>query len=98
MSGGFSTSTRRHVGGRYTIHCQTSNERYQVTLRDSDKVIREFKTWEAASNFVDSEHARELKAIAAKGRRHVYPSAEIPHLWYHRAQDSARNAKGSMFF
>jgi hypothetical protein len=31
-------------------------------------------------------------------QRHVFPSAEIPHLWFHKTQESARNANGSLYF
>jgi hypothetical protein len=31
-------------------------------------------------------------------QRQVFPSGEIAHLWYHKTQDSARNANGSMYF
>ena len=37
-------------------------------------------------------------AKARKRRREVFPSGEIPHLWYHKTQDSARNANGSLYF
>jgi hypothetical protein len=30
--------------------------------------------------------------------RHVVDSSEVAHLWAHKAQDSARNAKGAVFF
>src|ERR1700732_1780173 len=30
--------------------------------------------------------------------RHVVDSSEVAHLWAHKAQDSARNAKNSVFF
>ncbi len=28
----------------------------------------------------------------------VFPSSEIPHLWFHRTQDGARNSNGSLYF
>lgn len=31
-------------------------------------------------------------------QRHVFPSGEIAHLWYHKTQESARNATGSLYF
>lgn len=37
-------------------------------------------------------------AKARKRRREVFPSGEIPHLWFHKTQDSARNANGSLYF
>ncbi len=30
--------------------------------------------------------------------KQVYPSAEIPHLWFHQTQSSARNAQGNFYF
>ena len=30
--------------------------------------------------------------------RHVFKSGEVPHLWHHQTQDSARNGNGSLFF
>jgi hypothetical protein len=31
-------------------------------------------------------------------QRQVFPSSEIPHLWYHSTQATARNANGSLYF
>jgi hypothetical protein len=33
-----------------------------------------------------------------KRQKHVFPTYEIPHLWAHKTQDSARNSAGNMFF
>ena len=33
-----------------------------------------------------------------KRTRNVYPSNEIPHLWAHKTQDSARNPQGNFYF
>jgi hypothetical protein len=30
--------------------------------------------------------------------RHVVKTGEVPHLWFHQTQDSAKNANGSLFF
>jgi len=30
--------------------------------------------------------------------RHVHPSSEIPHLWIHQSQDSAKNSSGNLYF
>jgi hypothetical protein len=32
------------------------------------------------------------------GQRHVFSSGEIPHKWFHRTQDSARNSGRSLYF
>lgn len=42
----------------------------------------------------------KLKARVAAGnpRKRVYPTAEIPHLWAHRALDDAKNPSGNLFF
>lgn len=33
-----------------------------------------------------------------KRTKHVYKTSEIPHLWAHQKQDSARNPQGNLFF
>jgi hypothetical protein len=33
-----------------------------------------------------------------KRQKQVFPSSEIPHLWAHQTQDSARNAQGNLYF
>ena len=33
-----------------------------------------------------------------KRQRHVFLTSEIAHLWFHRTQDSARNAQGNLYF
>lgn len=38
------------------------------------------------------------QAKERKRTRHVFSSGEVPHLWYHKTQDSARNATGSLYF
>lgn len=30
--------------------------------------------------------------------RHIFPSNEIPHLWFHRTQPAAHNSNGSLYF
>jgi hypothetical protein len=34
----------------------------------------------------------------SKRQRHVFPSDEVPHLWAHQTQDSARNQQGNLYF
>ena len=33
-----------------------------------------------------------------KRQRKVFPTNEIPHLWFHRTQEEARNNGGNLFF
>jgi hypothetical protein len=38
------------------------------------------------------------KPKSTKRQKYVYKSDEIPHLWAHKTQDSARNAQGNFYF
>jgi hypothetical protein len=38
------------------------------------------------------------KPKSTKRQKYVYKSDEIPHLWVHKTQDSARNAQGNFYF
>jgi hypothetical protein len=33
-----------------------------------------------------------------KRAKHVFKTSEIPHLWAHQTQDSARNSQGNLYF
>lgn len=39
-----------------------------------------------------------LKATPRKREKHVFNTEEIPHLWFHKAQYSARNPLGNLYF
>ena len=34
----------------------------------------------------------------SKRQRHVFPTNEIPHIWFHKTQSDARNAQGNLYF
>jgi len=38
------------------------------------------------------------QAKTRKRAKHVFGTGEIPHLWAHKVQDSARNARGNLYF
>jgi hypothetical protein len=40
----------------------------------------------------------EAKQRKSKRQKHVFDTGEIPHLWAHKVQDSARNAQGNLYF
>lgn len=39
-----------------------------------------------------------LRHDAKVSRRQVFPTSEIPHLWAHQTQESARNPQGNLYF
>lgn len=39
-----------------------------------------------------------MKASPRKREKHVFSTDEIPHLWFHKAQSSARNPHGNLYF
>ena len=39
-----------------------------------------------------------VKARKGKRVKHVVSSGQVPHLWYHKAQDSARTSTGNLYF
>src|SRR5579872_7219827 len=41
---------------------------------------------------------RRVEERQSGRRRNVFPTDEIPHLWMHKSQDSARNPGGNLFF
>jgi hypothetical protein len=95
MAYGFSTHPGR--GHKGTITCNTTEKTY--TVRAVDGTETTFKTWRGAERFRERKHAEALKAQAQKKRtREVFSTGEIPHLWMHQVQASARNAKKSVYF
>src|SRR5437660_3842392 len=38
------------------------------------------------------------QAKRRKRAKHVFNTGEIPHLWAHKVQESARNAQGNLYF
>src|SRR6267378_6539904 len=38
------------------------------------------------------------QAKTRKRAKHVFDTGEIPHLWAHKVQESARNAQGNLYF
>jgi len=40
----------------------------------------------------------EAKTRKGKRQKHVFDTGEIPHLWAHKVQESARNAQGNLYF
>jgi hypothetical protein len=83
------------------IQCNTTDGKYLVRDRDANpdsKPIATCKTWGAARRKMQSLRVEALKAIGQQKRqRKVFPTAEIPHLWFHQTQSDARS-QGNVFF
>jgi hypothetical protein len=45
-----------------------------------------------------SKQGKDAMANATKRIRKVYPTDEVPRLWYHKTQDEARNAGRNLYF
>src|SRR5258708_6296401 len=41
---------------------------------------------------------KEASPQKAKRQKHVFPTNEIPHIWFHKTQSDARNAQGNLYF
>jgi hypothetical protein len=57
-------------------------------------------SYKAASDALKTLHVDTLKtaAVTRKRAKTVFPTDEIPHLWMHKVQRSARNAGGNLYF
>lgn len=60
-------------------------------------------TYSGCPHTPQCEHSQRGKCIArqAKDRKrakHVYNTGQLPHLWFHKVQGSARNAQGNLYF
>jgi len=62
--------------------------------------VSKHPSYSAASDALKSLHVETLKnaAVTRKRTKTVFPTDEIPHLWAHKVQASARNAGGNLFF
>ena len=45
-----------------------------------------------------TDHVVLAQAKTRKRAKHVFNTGEIPHLWAHKVQESARNAQGNLYF
>jgi hypothetical protein len=67
----------------------------------SDTVIGEpYANYKAAKDALAAVELKQLKAEATKSKRGKteFSNGEIPHLWMHKIQSSARNQQGTLFF
>jgi len=85
------------ITGTYYINCNTTDKRYTVRKREMNEDVKSFKSWDAATKFVEDAELAELKT-PRKRKKTVFPTNEVPHLWAHKVQDSARNAQGNLYF
>jgi hypothetical protein len=108
MSYGFSSGmSRDKFTAQYQIqHIWGKNGKakrvmgYHLIKREGNILIGKFRSYESAKTELEqlTIKAIEDEAKSRKRAKHVFPSAELPHLWAHRVQDSARNAHGNLFF
>jgi hypothetical protein len=108
---GFSGNRRRYAYQDGTLYIETirnvaantiPRESYELkqakgnSLKDHVTIER-YATRELAQ---DAKEALELKQLkdAAKGKRKVFPTDEIPHLWAHQITPEARNAGRNLYF
>jgi hypothetical protein len=83
------------------IECNTQTGKYLVRSREDSpdaRPLKTCKTWTAARREMQALRVSALKAIGQQKRqRKVFPTAEIPHLWFHQTQSDARS-QGNIFF
>jgi hypothetical protein len=62
--------------------------------------VSKHPSYSAASDALKTLHVETLKqsAVTRKRAKTVFPTDEIPHLWMHKVQESARNAGGNLYF
>jgi hypothetical protein len=62
--------------------------------------VSKHPSYSAASDALKTLHVETLKqsAVTRKRAKTVFPTDEIPHLWMHKVQGSARNAGGNLYF
>jgi len=62
--------------------------------------VSKHPSYKAASDALKTLHVETLKTavVTRKRAKTVFPTDEIPHLWAHKVQSSARNAGGNLFF
>lgn len=92
---------RIHTENLY-IQANTTDGKYRI--RDSKapadtKPLKTCKSWGEARRALRDIKVEALKVIGQQKRqRHVFPTDEIPHLWYHRTQSEARNPGRNLYF
>lgn len=92
---------RIHTQNLY-IQANTTDGKYLI--RDNKapadaKPLKTCKSWGDARRALRDIKVEALKAIGQQKRqRHVFPTDEIPHLWYHKTQSEARNAGRNLYF
>jgi hypothetical protein len=112
MSYGFSTGisrtyTRNQSGERhYRVKCEACKKQTTAHMGVCDScgeypgIVSSYAACPHDPVHTWKERGTCIKQ-SAKGRkrvRRVVDSGEVPHLWYHKVQDSAKNAKGSLYF
>lgn len=83
------------------ISCKTDSGKYIVLDRSTEPAtkVKTCRSYSQARKFLDTVRLDSLKEIGKQKRqRNVFPSDEVPHLWYHKTQDSARNAGRNLYF
>lgn len=94
--------------------CQSRKARNIVTVPDADNpairvcpkcgehpgIIQSYRECPHSPIHAWSERGACVKAQgkSRKRQKQVFSTGEIPHLWAHRVQESARNAQGNLFF
>ncbi len=91
---------RIHTQNLYVL-CNTEDGTYSVRNREQEssaKPLATCRTFGEAQARIREMKVSALKAIGQQKRqRKVFPTAEIPHLWFHQTQSDARS-QGNVFF
>jgi hypothetical protein len=78
----------------------TTDGKYLIRDREQDtaKPLATFRNFGEAQTKIRGLRLANLKAIGKQKRqRKVFPTSEIPHLWFHQTQSDARS-QGNIFF
>jgi hypothetical protein len=93
-------SMKRNPENLY-IQCNTTDEKYLVRDRAASpesKPLATCRSWSEAQRKMRDFRVEALKAIGQQKRqRKVFPTSEIPHLWFHQTQSDARS-QGNISF
>jgi|SRR5579862_37255 len=93
-------SMKRNPENLY-IQCNTTDGKYLVRDRDASpesKPLATCRSWSEAQRRMRDFRVQALKAIGQQKRqRKVFPTSEIPHLWFHQTQSDARS-QGNISF
>jgi hypothetical protein len=84
------------------VQCNTTDGKYLIrdsNAPDSAKPLAIYRSWSKANDRLRELKVSALKEIGKlKRQRHVFPTDEIPHLWFHQTQSDARNGQGNVYF